>query len=235
MAKAETPKHAATVAASDARVSDARDVANIEAQRRTNLAAYHIQAAAALARQARRMELETAGRAFDNESNPVLWSVSAAVILAWAALEANINQLVKAFEDENAGDTGLIERCSFLYREPVVTKYKGLAKLKERELQATTKIFEDFEVLANFRNALVNFQPEWHDEEGRYAELCQTMRGIVKPPRGMPSDAAFPFCCLGYECAKWAVVTATGVSAQYATLISAEDQLAASWLDLETP
>ncbi|WOJ90419.1 hypothetical protein RZS28_03745 [Methylocapsa polymorpha] len=233
MAKAATPKveHITRAPA----LADAGGAARRDAQLRANLAAYHIQAAAVLARQAHRIESENAERAFDKECNPIFWSVSASVIMAWAALEANINHLVKTFEDENAHNVGLVERCAFLYREPVAAKYEGLAKLKECELKETSNIFISFAALGDFRDALADFQPEWHDEEGRHAELCQEMREILKPVVGMPADAIFPFCHLSYECAKWAVVTATGVSAHYATLIGAKDQLAASWLDLELP
>lgn len=233
MAKAETPKleHPTATPA----FSDAGGAARLDAQRRANLAAYHIQAAAVFARQAQRIESENAGRAFDKDSNPVFWSVSASVIMAWAALEANINHLVKIFEDENAGNIGLLERCSFLYWDQVAAKYEGLAKLKECELQETNNLFKHFAALGDFRNALADFQPEWHDEEGKHAQLCQTMREILAPVARMPPDAVFPFCHLGYGCAKWAVVTATGVSAHYATLIGAKDQLAAPWLDLELP
>jgi hypothetical protein len=233
MGKADTTKLEHITAAVIA--SEEGDTKRFDAQLRAILAAYHIQAAAALARQAKRIESENAERAFNRAFNPIFWSASASVLLAWAALEANINQLIKTFEDENAGNTGRVERCSFLYGEPVVTKYKGLARLKESELLESDEIFKNFETLGDFRNTLVDFQPEWHDEEEKHAKLCKKMREILKPPSGMPSDAVFPFCHLGYECAKWAVVTASGVSAHYATLIGVEDHLAASWLDLELP
>jgi len=225
MAKAETTKLAhstATMAASDEQLG-------------ATLAAYHIQAAAALARQAKREESDNTAHAFEKVFNPIFWTVSASVLLAWAALEANINQLIKKFEDENAGNTGRIERCSFLYGEQVILKYKGLARLKEQELSESDEIFKNFETFGDFRNALVDFQPEWHDEEEKHAKLCKRMREILKPLPGIPPEAVFPFCHFGYECAKWAVVTASGVSKHYAALIGVEDHLAASWLDLQLP
>jgi hypothetical protein len=234
MAKAETPKLEQT--APTGNVRDAGRATGLgNTQRHANLAAYHIQAAAAFARQAHRIESENAGHAFDEDSNPVYWTVSASVIMAWVALETNINELIKTFEDENAGNTGLVERGSFLYLENVVAKYEGLAKLKECALQVTNDIFKNFETLGDFRNALAGFQPEWHDEQTKHAKLCKTMREILKPLPRMPSDAVFPACHLGYECAKWAVRTATGFSAHYAFLIGTKDQLAASWLNLELP
>ncbi|HUZ90716.1 MAG TPA: hypothetical protein VMU78_02270, partial [Methylocella sp.] len=133
MAKAETPKLEQATATGAVRNGSTAALGNM--QRHANLAAHHIQAAAALARQAHRIESENAGHAFDKDSNPVYWTVSASVIMAWAALETNINQLIKTFEDENAGNIGLVERGSFLYLEQVVAKYEGLAKLKECELQ----------------------------------------------------------------------------------------------------
>jgi hypothetical protein len=233
MAKAETPKFE-HIAATEA-VREAGGTARFDTQCHANLAAYHIQAAAAFARQAQRIESENAGHVFDKDCNPVYWTASASVIMAWAALETNINHLIKTFEDENSGNIGLVERGSFLYLEQVVAKYEGLAKLKESELQVTNIIFKNFETLGDFRNALAGFQPEWHDEETKHAELCKKMGEILNPLPGMPSDAVFPICHLGYECAKWAVGTATGFSAHYATLIGAKDQLAVSWLNLELP
>jgi hypothetical protein len=233
MAKVETTKleHiTATVA-----VTEGGDTTRVDAQLCANLAAYHIQVAAALARQAKRIECEDAGRAFDRAFNPIFWKVSASVLMTWAALETNINQILKTFEDENVCNTGRSERCAFLYVEQVVTKYKGLAKLKGYVLPESDEVFKNFQTLDDFRNALVGFQPEWHGEEEKHAKLCKKMREILKPLTGMPSDAPFPFCHLGYECAEWAVITATGVSAHYARLIGVEDHLAASWLDLELP
>ena len=233
MAKAETTKlehHSATVAASEP--GESRRFA---AQPHATLAAYHIQAAAALAKQARHIESDAATRAYETAFNPIFWTVSASVVMAWAALEANVNQLIKTFEDENAGNIGRLERCSFLYVEHVVAKYKGLARLKESELLDSDEISKTFKTLRGFRNALVDFQPEWHGEEEKHAELLEKMGKILKPLAGMPSDALFPFSHLGYEGAKWAVVTATGVSAHYARLIGVEDHLAAPWLDLALP
>ena len=112
---------------------------------------------------------------------------------------------------------------------------KGWRRLKESEFLESDEIFKNFKTLRGFRNALVDFQPEWHDEEEKHAELCERMGKILKPLAGMPSDAPFPFSHLGYECAKWAVATATGVSAHYARLIGVEDHLAAAWLDLTLP
>jgi len=65
-------------------------------------------------------------------------------------LGANINQLIKKFEDENAGNTGRIERCSFLYGEQVILKYKGLARLKEQELSESDEILKTSKHLVTF-------------------------------------------------------------------------------------
>jgi hypothetical protein len=233
MAKAETTK--LERATGSAAVSEGGETSKFNAQPRATLAAYHIQVAAALARQAKHIESDDVTRAFDKASNPIFWTVSGSVVMAWAALEANINQHIKTLEEANAGNTGLIERCSFLYLEHVIAKYEGLARLKDYELIESDEIFENLKILRGFRNALVDFQPEWLDDEVKHAELCKRMGEIVKPLFGMPSDAPFPFCHLGYECAKWAVLTAASFSAHYAKLVGIEDHLAASWVDLKLP
>ena len=103
MAKAETTKLAhstATVVASDEQLG-------------ATLAAYHIQAAAALARQAKREESDNTAHAFEKVFNPIFWTVSASVLLAWAALEANINHLVRSLKIRMLGILGELNVVPF--------------------------------------------------------------------------------------------------------------------------
>jgi hypothetical protein len=229
MTKAETTKvenATATVA-----VSTSGGTTRLDTQLSANLAAYHIHTAAALARQARSIECEKGGHAFDNAFNPVFWNVSTSVLMAWSALEANINQLFKSFEDENLDKPWQIDRWGFFYIEPVISKYQGLARLKERILPESDEVFENVQALGDFRNALVGFHPDWYHENENHTILCRKLREIIKPLSNVP----FPICYLGYESAKWAVITATDFSAHYAKLIGGEDHLAASSAELELP
>jgi hypothetical protein len=200
-----------------------------------NLAAYHIHTAAALARQARSIESENRRHPLDKVFNPVFWSASSSVLMAWLALKANINQLFKSFEDENLGKPWQIESWGFYYVEPVISKYQGLARLKNRILLDSDEVFENVQVLRDFQNALVGFHPDWYHEKEKHAILCRKMHEIIKSLTELPSNLPFPICYLGYESAKWAVITATNFSAHYAKLIDGEDHLAASWAELELP
>ena len=178
-------------------------------RQRSAFAVQHMMAAARFSRMCGEIEIankeQPLGEFFDRQ----IGAVSAAVMLATASLESNINEYLCEPEQvfpnllEHSPHTlvQLLEHKSILEKYQSVLSFRGVA-----EYAAGEAPYQDVDALIKLRNALVHFKPEWHDEQELHRKIEGRLKGRfeINPAIG-ENGVFFPQQCMSYGCTKWAV------------------------------
>ena len=183
--------------------------ASAKIRQRSAFAVQHMMAAARFSQMCGEIEIanreQPLGEFFDRQ----IGAVSAAVMLATASLESNINEYLcepeKVFpnllNDSPHTLLQLLEQKSILEKYQSVLLFRGVADFATGEPP-----YQDVDALIKLRNALVHFKPEWHDEQELHRKIEGRLKGKfeINPAIG-ENGVFFPQQCMSYGCTKWAV------------------------------
>lgn len=179
---------------------------------RSNLAAWHIIAAAQFSRRSGQIESKYAGEPFGDFFQEIASNVMASVLFSVAALEASANEI---FKDSH---TTIIEQPMELTQElwnsfgqnaSILDKYDLALLLKgKQKLTQGTAVYQNAANLISLRNALVHFKPEWSHKQTTHKTIRNKLTGRFPLSPFIPStDTFFPKKCMSHGCAEWSVNT----------------------------
>ena len=176
---------------------------------RMSFAIQHMLAAARFSRQCAGVERAHIGKNIDYFFDEIMHSCNAAVLLAVASLEANINEVFfdKDLHFLEQSPDLLKEMWRLLARKSILEKYQAVMVLKGVEkLDQSKPPYQDVEALIQARNALVHFKPEWDDEQKALKDVATKLEGKFPFSPFMDSGAPkFPHRCMGHGFSSWAV------------------------------
>ena len=143
--------------------------------------------------------------------------VTAAVISSVAYLSASINELyleVRKLTQEGAPTVRreldlLVEAWPRISKVQVLQRYQlALAVADADQYNPNRMPYLDADNLIRLRDALLSYDPEWDDEQGKHHTLESRLQKKF-PPSPLVSSRRpwFPDQILGSGCAKWAVET----------------------------
>ncbi len=179
---------------------------------RMNLAVHHMMGAALFAKHAGEIEANHRGEQLGEFFSEITWNVSATIFLSVAAIEGHINEIfleanVYFSEHDDQEIAKLWERIE---RYEILYKYQEALQLNNKaKMPKSDTIYQNMDSLIKARNALVHFQPQWHDEEKSHRKIQERLKGKFEPSPFMDSGASFfPNKCMSHSFASWAVHTA---------------------------
>jgi hypothetical protein len=198
---------------------------------RSNLAAWHIIAAAQFARESAAIESANIGKPFGEFYQNIASCVMGSVLSSVAALEARINELFKDASttiseqspELNAAIWDVLEQ-----KANILDKYDLALLLKGRStLVKGVASYQNASALIALRNALVHFKPEWDHEDGTHKKLETRLANkfALSPFLGQ-GDAFFPKRCMSHGCADWSVRTTLGFMTHFCKQAGLPDRFA---------
>lgn len=195
---------------------------------RTYFSIQHIQSAALFCRASHKLEA-----AFDGKYDQQLFTehrayVTNAIFSAVCFLEATINEFfcdaldspdgIKEIGEDrikllaNMWDLNIPKTAHY----PIVNKYQiALTLLEKTQFDKGTSPFQDVQVLVTLRNALMHYEPEWVIGGLSFNSELDNLNSLSKKLKSKfelseifknTGNPFFPDKCLGYGCAKWAVL-----------------------------
>lgn len=186
---------------------------------RVNLSYQHMQEAIHFAHLSKESETINAGKTF---SDGDYWNhhrayVVGAIMTSVASVEAHINEFYLDAVDNHLGailDHNQQNLLAELWkpleqkRVPILEKYQiALAAIKCTKFDTSKGPYQDIDLLINLRNMLVHFKPEWDNALKEHKKIEDKLRGKFELNPFLPKENTrfFPFKCLSYGCASWAV------------------------------
>jgi hypothetical protein len=209
---------------------------------RTNFAIHHLRAAVQAARNAHSVEQSnlTAGHGAWFDEMIVLVPVS--VIMAAAALEANVNEIIQDILDGSSGlpvtegRKRLITDLKTDQTGNATEKYRRLSLLYEKIPDSGAVAWQDAKLLIGFRNKFMHFRPAWdYEKEVHEGNLVQGLKTRIPIYRAYQSNFQFPYGFMTYGCAKWSVQSVLNFSGAFATLLGIRDRFDDKHLNFSTP
>ncbi len=226
-------------AIADAEIVDSDDTLTASAGIRTTLAAHHLEAAAKAARRVHEVEAENAGAERGGFVGDIMQHASVSVVMAAAALEANVNETVSDILDGIAPLTITRARRELLadLRGRMVgpeEKYRHLALLLDKTPDRGGAAWQDVLLLTRLRNDLMHFKPAW-DDEAVHARMLEMMRRRLGVSRFYRGGFVYPHGFLAYGTARWAVRTVLAFAACFSALVGVEDRFRNTGFDYGLP
>ena len=219
-------------------VSESPDTVRIVARLRSNFAVNHLRSAVRAAQSAHDVEHANAEAEFGAWFDELMQLVPVSIVMAGAALEASANELIQDILDGSAGllpTKGCRELLNDLKNKrsgPLLSKYRRLALLFDKEPQIGHSAWQDAGHLVNFRNYFLHFKPEWDDEKPEtQRNLANALRPKIGVSRAFAGNFQFPHGFMTYSCAKWSVQAVLEFSAEFASLLAVKDVFAVPWVD----
>jgi hypothetical protein len=200
---------------------------------RADLAASHLRAAVRAARNAQELELTNDTTKIGPWFEEIMCLVPVSVVMAGAALEANVNEQIQDILDKPAGTLSDARRLLLTNIKDDRTgnsldKYLELALLFDKVADKGCSPWEQSKTLVEFRNFFMHFKPAWqHGDEPPQTKLARALS--TKLPLAGPyrqTMFTFPHALMTYECAKWSVRTALDFSKYFSGLLNIADRLA---------
>lgn len=205
----------------------------ITAKLRVNLSFQHMQEAIHLAELSKVCEADNLGKTF---ADGVFFDhhrayVVGAIMTSVASVEAKINEFFLDATDNLLGsilDTGSQDLLAELWKIaddkkfPILQKYQiALAATKRSKFDTSKRPYQDVDLLIDLRNMLVHFKPEWNNDKKRHWKIEEKLSGRFTLNPFWPKDDPnfFPFKCLSYGCASWAVTYSMNFILQFFTQI----------------
>jgi hypothetical protein len=208
-------------------------MSNATLNTRSNFATQHLRVAVQEALSAHAVEQANNVQIFGPWFDDMMMHVPAAVIMSAAALEANCNEIVQDLIDRlsNNQPAGTMLAGLTKLRDDrsgyAMGKYEKLAGLLNKTAKTSSTAWLDAANLFRFRNSFMHFKPAWdHDADVHDSKLVKYLKTRLPVVAGYDTHFIFPYGFLTYECAKWAVETARGFSADFSALIGEKDRFA---------
>jgi hypothetical protein len=176
---------------------------------RTNLSMTHLFSAARFSRAVGHLETSHAAAAFGEFFEEIFAYASACVVLAVSGLEAFSNEL---YVDSDvylpAVSPDVIARVwNHVERSDVFSKIDLALVLQGRPtLDRGLGPVQDVGALAELRNALMHFKPEWEDEASKHRRVSNVLMPKIRPTPFLPDpELLFPRRWASHDCTTWAI------------------------------
>jgi hypothetical protein len=167
--------------------------------------------------------------------------VPVSIVMAGAALEANVNEILQNIIDEHQQFSVTKSRLILLneLKEErsgnAPLKYRRLALLLDKEPVEGVEAWENAKLLVKLRNDFMHFRPSWDDDDIHNGKLVDAMKKKVRIAEAYKQNFLFPYGLITYDCAKWAVQTVLALSADFSNLTGVPDRFKLPGLDFTLP
>ena len=208
---------------------------------KTGFAFSHLKIATKSAHAAHKIEQENAGAEFGPWFDGILEVVPVAVVMAAAALESNANEILQEIIDGHAGIPITPSRRQLLKELKddrsgnAMMKYRRLALFLDVLPDEGPQAWQNAKLLVRFRNEFMHFKPAWDDEDVHSGDFVEQMRKRVRTVDAYKQNFIFPYGLMTYDCARWAVMSVVGLSAEFCKLINVKDRFTLPGLDFSLP
>jgi len=157
--------------------------------------------------------------------------VVGAIMTSLASVEALINEFYLDATDNLLGSILDASQQALLAelwkpldekRVPILQKYQiALAAIRKSGFDTSKGPYQDVNLLIDLRNMLVHFKPEWDNNQKKHGKIEKNLQGRFNlNPFWPKSDSIFfPFKCLSYGCASWAVRSSMDFILEFFALI----------------
>lgn len=170
-------------------------------------------------------------------------SVTVAIVMAGAGLEASANETIQNLLDKPSPlvlTTGTKLQMQALKEDRTgnsVGKYQRIAWLFNKEPNEGSAPWQDAATLVLARNSLMHFRPVWDhlDANKEESKIVKALKGKVPIVPAYKSQIVFPHAFMSYGCAKWAVETVLTFCSTFAKLIEADAHLVVPGVDFKLP
>lgn len=206
---------------------------------RSNFALHHMQAAVKAARRAHEVEVAHSGARHGPWFDEMLHEVPVAIIMASAALEAQVNEAVQDTLDGNpAVQPGeaqklLLKELKDSATSNTIEKCRNVLLLLGVVPDTGRFEWEETRLLLTLRNRFIHFRPAWDHEEVHDSKWVRELKRRVPIYAPYAEKFQFPYGFITYGAAKWAVMTALNFAAHVTPLLGVPDRFAGR--DYELP
>lgn len=184
-----------------------------------NLAVHHMMGAALFSKRVREIEEQNKGQPFGPFFSEIIWNASAATFLTVAAIEAYINEIFLSANTHFPSKIAQVVdgRWKKIAHFQTLKKYQEALRLKGKEgIPKGCSIYQNIASLIEARNALIHFQPQWHDESRSHRRIANLLKGKFDTSPFMDQGASFfPDKCMTYGYVKWAIDTAMAFANEF--------------------
>ncbi len=190
----------------------AHTIENVELTQRYSLTGQYMLAAARFARNCGAVERQNAGQPFGPFFDEIFQFAAAAVTFSVFSLESHLNDIL-ADPTIAIHTTPLLAelKCakyfpSMLERYNLALKANSVATFDE-----SSSLYSAAEVLANFRNRLVHFEPHSSgDQKAKNLTLGEKLKSRFQLSPFVPEGQGpiFPLRCMSHAATIWAITTA---------------------------
>lgn len=175
------------------------------------------------------MEQENATKGIGPWFDAMMRLVSVSIVMASAALEANVNELIQDILDGQSV-TNTRRKLLFDLKEDrsgeTPFRFRRLALLMDKDCDTGTEPWHNVRLLVKFRNQFMHFRPAWDHEEIHTGRLVEELKRKVPVVASWSGTFLFPQALMTYGCAKWAVDTVLKFSSDFAELWGAQNKCA---------
>lgn len=209
---------------------------------RTNFAVNHLRAAARAAQSAYDAEHANLSADFGPWFDEMILWVPVSVVMAGAALEADVNEGIQDMLDGITGLT-LTEARKTQLRDlkgqqsgNAISKYRQLALLFDKVPNTGSSPWQNADLLVKFRNHFVHFRPAWDTDDVHSKGLVDALRKRRIPiVDAYKARMVFPYGFMTYGCAKWAVETVLAFVCEWTRLLGVKDRFVLTGFDFTLP
>jgi hypothetical protein len=205
---------------------------------RVNLSFQHMQEAIHLMELSRDCEAANSGKTFADGDffNHHRAYVVGAIMTSVASVEARINEFYLDATDNlldsilDAGQQALIAELWKPLDEKrvrILEKYQiAIVAIKRSKFDISKGPYQDVALLIDLRNMLVHYKPEWDNDQRKHRKIEKKLQGRFKLNSFCPKDDSifFPFKCLSYGCASWAVRSSIKFILEFFVLIGVDPE-----------
>lgn len=177
------------------------------------------------ARRAHEIDVANSGRAHGPWFEDMLHEVPVAIIMASAALEAQINEAVQDIIDAHhavqASESQkiLLKELKESTASNTLDKCRNLALLLGKIPDRGCREWEEASLLLTLRNRFIHFKPAWDHDNVHDSSWIRALKQRIPVYAPYAKNFQFPYGFVTYGAAKWAVTTALDFASHAAPLL----------------
>ena len=199
---------------------------------RSHFALHHMHSAVKAARRAHEIEITHSEERHGPWHDEMLHTVPVAIIMAAAALEAQINEAVQDILDRKGADQPGAALRLLLKELKDGTAGDTLAKCRQVLLllgavpDTGRREWEETKLLLTLRNRFIHFKPAWDHDEVHDSKWVKELKRLVPIYAPYAKRFQFPYGFITYGTAKWAITTALNFAAHITPLLGVPNRFA---------
>lgn len=199
---------------------------------RSHFALHHMYSAVKAARRAHEIEITHSEERHGPWHDEMLHTVPVAIIMAAAALEAQINDAVQDILDRKGADQPDAALRLLLKELKDGTAGDTLAKCRQVLLllgavpDTGRRVWEETKLLLTLRNRFIHFKPAWDHEAVHDSDWVKQLKLRVPIYAPYAERFQFPYGFITYGTAKWAITTALNFAAHVTPFLGVPNHFA---------